>query len=82
MSLEHPKDFYLRVTVTTVLALCLASVACESEALTKVKPKSATSPMTPTCANVSLHASAGAEILERLVDFCILPRLTPLLLRS
>lgn len=31
MSLKHPKDFRLRVAVAAVLALCLASTACESE---------------------------------------------------
>ncbi len=31
MSLEPPKDCRLRVTVATVLALCLATPACESE---------------------------------------------------
>ncbi len=31
MSLEPPKDCRLRVTVATVLALCLATAACESE---------------------------------------------------
>lgn len=31
MPLEHPKDSRLRVTVATVLALCFATAACESE---------------------------------------------------
>ncbi len=39
MSLDHPKDFRLRVTVATVLALCLASAACESEAQKAAKAK-------------------------------------------
>jgi hypothetical protein len=39
MSLEHPKDFRLRVTTATVLALCLATVACENEVQKAAKAK-------------------------------------------